>query len=83
VHPWTEARLNCSKVRLLSRKHPGEKLLDRILSLLAVSEELTRFSGLQTLYDGINFLDQVYCHRDEALRILEKYAGLNDSSGKN
>ena len=78
-HPWTAAKLNYSKVRLLSRKHLGEKLLDRILPLLAVSEELTRFAGLRPLYEGINLLDPVYCRRDEALRMLEKCTGLNDS----
>ena len=67
-----------SKVKLLSRKHLGEKLLDRILPLLAVSEELTRFAGLQPLYDGIDLLGPVYCRRDEALRMLEQCSGLND-----
>ena len=46
MHIWTTAQLNYSKVKLLSRKHLGEKPLDRILPLLAVSEELTRFAGL-------------------------------------
>ena len=79
MHPWTTAQLNYSKVRLLSRKHFGEKLLDRILPLLAVSEELTRFAGLQPFYDGINLLDPVYCRKDEVLRMLEKCTGLNYS----
>ena len=78
MHPWTAAQLNYSKVRLLSRKHLGEKLLDRIFPLLAVSEELTRFAGLQPFYDGINLLELVNCRRDEALRMLEKCTGLND-----
>ena len=64
---WTTAQLNYSKVKLLSRKHLGEKPLDRILPLLAVSEELTRFVGLRPLYEGINLLDTVYCRIDEAL----------------
>ena len=51
MHPWTAAQLNSSNIRLLSRKNLGEKLLDRILPLLAVSEELTRFVGLQPLKD--------------------------------
>ena len=51
MHPWTAAQLNSSNIRLLSRKNLGEKLLDRILPLLAVSEELTRFAGLQPLKD--------------------------------
>ena len=61
VHHWTAAQLNSSYIRLLSRKNLGEKLLDRILPLFEVSEELTRFAGLQPLYDGINILDPVYC----------------------
>jgi len=67
MHPWTTAQLNYSKVKLLSRKHLGEKPLDRILPLLAVSEELARFAGLRPLYEGINLLDPVYCRIDEAL----------------
>jgi len=51
MHPRTAAQLNSSNIRLLSRKNLGEKLLDRILPLLAVSEELTRFVGLQPLKD--------------------------------
>ena len=51
MYPWTAAQLNSSNIRLLSRKNLGEKLLDRILPLLAVSEELTRFAGLQPLKD--------------------------------
>ena len=79
MYPWTTAQLNYSKVRLLSRKNLGEKLLDRILPLLAVSEELARFAGLQPLYDGINLLYPVYCRKDEVLRMLEKCTGLYDS----
>ena len=79
MHPWTAAQLNSSNIRLLSRKNLGEKLLDRILPLFEVSEELTRFAGLQPLYDGINLLDPVYCRKDEVLRMLEKCTGLNDS----
>ena len=67
MYPWTTAQLNYSKVKLLSRKHLGEKPLDRILPLLAVSEELARFAGLRPLYEGINLLDPVYCCIDEAL----------------
>ena len=67
MHLWTKAQLNCSKVKLLSQKDLGEKPLDRILLLLAVSEELTRFVGPRPLYEGINLLDQVYCRMDEAL----------------
>ena len=67
MHPWKTAQLNYSKVKLLSRKHLGEKPLDRIMPLLAVSEELARFAGLRPLYEGINLLDPVYCCIDEAL----------------
>ena len=67
MYPWTTAQLNYSKVKLLSRKHLGEKPLDRILTLWAVSEELARFAGLRPLYEGINLLDPVYCCIDEAL----------------
>ena len=59
VHPWTTAQLNSSNIRLMSRKNLGEKLLDQILPLFEVSEELTRFAGLQPLYDGIKLLDPV------------------------
>jgi len=79
MHPWTAAQLNSSNIRLLSRKNFGEKLLDRILPLFEVSEELTRFAGLQPLFEGINLLDPVYCRKDEVLRMLEKCTGLNDS----
>jgi hypothetical protein len=51
----------------MSRKNLSEKLLDKILPLFEVSEELTRFAGLQPLYDAINLLDPVYCRKDEVL----------------
>ena len=56
-----------------------KKPLDRILPLLAVSEELIRFTEIRPLYEGINLLDPVYCRKDEVLRMLEKCTGLNDS----
>ena len=59
LHHWTATQLNSSNIRMLSRKNLGEKLLDRILPLFEVSEELTRFAGLQPLYDGINLLEPV------------------------
>ena len=68
---------------MLSRKNLGEKLLDRILPLFEVSEELTRFAGLQPLYDGINLLDPVYCRKDEVLRMLENARDLMIHSGNN
>ena len=79
MHPWTTAQLNSSNIRLMNRKNLGEKLLDQILPLFEVSEELTRFAGLQPLYDGIKLLDPVYCRKDEVLRMLQKCTGLNDS----
>ena len=62
MHPWTTAQLNYSKVKLLSWKHLGEKPFDRILPLLAVSEELTRFVGLHGYFTKeliflIHFID--------------------------
>ena len=81
--PFDNTQLNSNNIILLSQKDLVEKLLDRILPLLAVSlavsEALTRFAGLQPLYDGINLLDPVYCLKDEVLRMLEKCTGLNDS----
>ena len=58
MHHWTTAQLNYSKVKLLSRKHLGEKPLDRILPLLAVSEELTRFAGYGHFTKELIFLIQ-------------------------
>ena len=58
MHPWTTAQLNYSKVKLLSRKHLGEKLLDRILPLLAVSEELTRLRDSNRFMMVLIFLIQ-------------------------
>ena len=75
MNPWTAAQLNSSNIRLLSRKNLGEKLLDRILPLFEVSEELTRFAGLQPLYDGINLLDPVYCRKDEVFANAGKMHG--------
>ena len=80
--PWTAAQLNPSKVKLLNRKKLVENLLERILPLFEVSEELSKFAGLQPLYEGINLLDPHYCRRDEALRMLEKCQGLNDLQRK-
>ena len=56
MYPWTTAQLNYSKVKLLSRKHLGEKPLDRILPLLAVSDELTRFAGYDYFTKELIFL---------------------------
>ena len=83
MHPWTTAQLNSSYIRLLSRKNLGEKLLDRILPLFEVSEELTRFAGLQPLYDGINHLDPVYCRKVEVLRTMKNARDLMIHSGNN
>ena len=65
--------------QIVESENLGEKLLDRILPRWEGSEEVTRFAGLQPLYDGINLLDPVYCRKDEVLRMLEKCTGLNDS----
>ena len=77
-HPWTIAQINSSNINLLSRKNLAANLLERILPLFEVSEELTRFAGLQPLFEGINLLDPHYCRGDEALRMLGKCQGLND-----
>ncbi|HHZ78469.1 MAG TPA: hypothetical protein EYN57_05900, partial [Candidatus Lambdaproteobacteria bacterium] len=77
-HPWTIAQINSSNINLLSRKNLAANLLERILPLFEVSEELTRYAGLQPLFEGINLLDPHYCRGDEALRMLGKCQGLND-----
>ena len=83
MHPWTVAQLNSSNIRLLSRENLGEKLLDRILPLFEVSEELTRFVGLQPLYDGINLLDPVYCQKMKFCECWKNAWDLMNPSGKN
>ena len=53
------------------------KLLDRILPLYRISGELTKYYGLQAIYEGINLLNPQYCRRDEALRMLSKCHGMS------
>ena len=53
------------------------KLLDRILPLCGISGELTKYSGLQALYEVINLLNSQYCRMVEALRMLRKCHGIS------
>ena len=66
-----------SSAKLLDRKILAEKLLDRILPLYGISGELTKYYGLQAIYEGINLLNPQYCRRDEALRMLSKCHGMS------
>lgn len=77
-HIWTGARATSAAAKLLNRKNLGEKLLDRILPLYEVSSELTKYAGLQSLYEGLNLLNPQYCRRDEVLRLLGKCHGLSN-----
>ncbi|MBC8259183.1 MAG: DNA repair protein RadC [SAR324 cluster bacterium] len=76
-HPWTAAQLTASSVKLISRKNLAENMLTKILQYSSVSEDLTKYAGLQPLYEGINMLNPHYCRRDEVLRMLENCSGLN------
>ena len=66
-----------SSAKQLDRKILAEKQLDRILPLYGISVELTKYSALQVLYEGINLLNPQYCRRDEALRMLIKCNGMS------
>ena len=72
--------LESSKGRVLlssvSIASSSAKLLDRILPLYGISGELTKYYGLQALYEGINLLNPQYCRRVEALRMLIKCNGM-------
>ena len=63
--------------KLLDRKILAEKLLDRILPLYGISGELTKYYGLQAIYEGINLLYLQNCRRDEVLRMLSKCHGMS------
>ena len=73
--------LESSKGRVLlssvSIASSSTKLLDRILLLYGISGELTKYYGLQAIYEGINLLNSQYCRRDEALRMLSKCHGMS------
>ena len=73
--------LESSKGRVLlssvSIASSSAKLLDRILPLYGINGELTKYYGLQAIYEGINLLNPQYCRRDEALRMLSKYHGMS------
>ena len=77
-HQWTVAQLNPSTVNLLNRKKLAGNMLDRILPMYEVSTELSRYAGLQPLYEGVNLFNPNYFRTDEALRKLEQCQGLND-----
>ena len=42
------------------------------LPLYGISGELTKYYGLQAIYEGINLLNSQYYRRDEALKMLSK-----------
>ena len=73
--------LKSSKGRVLlssvSIASSSAKLLDRILPLYGISVELTKYYGLQAIYEGINLLNPQYCRRVEALRMLIKCNGMS------
>ena len=73
--------LESSKGRVLlssvSIASSSAKLLDRILPLYGISVELTKYYGLQAIYEGINLLNPQYCRMDEALRMLSKCHGMS------
>ena len=73
--------LESSKGRVLlssvSIASSSAKLLDRILPLYGISGKLTKYYGLQAIYEGINLLNPQYCQRDEALRMLSKCHGMS------
>ena len=73
--------LESSKGRVLlssvSIASSSAKLLDRILPLYGINGELTKYYGLQAIYEGINLLNPQYCQRDEALRMLSKCHGMS------
>ena len=66
-----------SSAKLVDRKILAKKLLDRILPLYGISGELTKYYGLQAIYEGINLLNSQFCRRDEALRMLSKCHGMS------
>ena len=73
--------LESSKGRVLlssvSIASSSAKLLDKILPMYGISGELTKYYGLQAIYEGINLLNSQYCRRDEALRMLSKCHGMS------
>ena len=73
--------LESSKGRVLlssvSIASSSAKQMDRILPLYGISGELTKYYGLQAIYEGINLLNSQYCRRDEALRMLSKCHGMS------
>ncbi len=82
IHIWSGDRVTSAAAKLLNRKSLGEKLMDRILPLYEVSSELTKYSGLQSLYEGLNLLNPQYFRQDEVLRLLGKCHGLSNQQQK-
>ena len=70
----SKGRVLLSSVSIYSS---SAKLLERILPLYGISGELTKYYGLQAIYEGINLLNSQYCRRDEALRMLSKCHGMS------
>ena len=46
-------------------------------TFVKVSKDFNRFAGLNSLYEGMNILDQYYCCRVEEQQMLEKHLGLD------
>ena len=67
-------RVRLSSVSIYSS---STKLLDKILPLYGISGELTKYSGLQALYEVINLLNSQYCRRGGSLRMLRKCHGIS------
>ena len=65
------------QLKCWNRKILAEKLLDRILPLYGISGELTKYYGLQAIYEGINLLNPQYCRKVAALRMLIKCNGMS------
>ena len=63
----SKGRVVLSSVSIASS---SAKLLDRIL-LYGISGEITKYSGLQALYEVINLLNQQYYRRGEALEDVD------------
>ena len=70
----SKGRVLLSSVSIYSS---SAKLLERILPLYGISGELTKYYGVQAIYEGINLLNSQYCRRVEALSMLIKCHGMS------
>jgi len=70
----SKGRVLLSSVSIYSS---SAKLLESIIPLYGISGELTKYYGLQAIYEGINLLNPQYCRRVEALRMLIKCNGMS------